>query len=277
MAPPAWNADLRSARAARPRSARHGADRRDGSLSRCNRAEGTFPDLCRPGRPAARRPRAFGPLCRPESSYCENAVPRVGRAPRWRRRLGTPTSGRHALRDRAAHGTAPTGGMVLSHGATGRRGRSRISVAEDDQRRVVHGPPARSAARSPATVKTQSRGSAERLDGAAGLERRPPVGTRCATAQRTARRRPAGWFSLSVQPGGGDAPGPPSPTTTSGASSTALRPAPPTGGRRSKPFSPFTTSGVCRRPRSSATATCDPPADPASATCTPRRTRYCDM
>ena len=66
MAPPAWNADLRSARAARPRSARWGADLRDGSLSRCNRTEGTLPDLCRPGRTAARRPRAFGPLCRPE-------------------------------------------------------------------------------------------------------------------------------------------------------------------------------------------------------------------
>ena len=38
---------------------------------------------------------------------------------------------------------------------------------------------------------------AERLDGAAGWERRPLVGTRRATAQRTARRRPAGWFSLS--------------------------------------------------------------------------------
>ena len=66
MAPPAWNADLRSARAARLRSARRGADLRDGSLSRCNRADGTLPDLCRLGRMAARRPRAFGPLCRPE-------------------------------------------------------------------------------------------------------------------------------------------------------------------------------------------------------------------
>ena len=48
----------------------------------------------------------------------------------------------------------------------------------------------------PVAVKMQSGGSAERPVGAAGLERRPLVGTRCATAQRTARRRPAGWFSL---------------------------------------------------------------------------------
>ncbi len=72
---------------------------------------------------------------------------RFGRTPRWRRRLGTPTSGRHALRDRAAHGTPPTCGMVLSPGATGRRGRSRTSVALDDQRRVVRGPSARCADR----------------------------------------------------------------------------------------------------------------------------------
>ena len=46
-------------------------------------------------------------------------------------RLGTPTSGRHALRDRAAHGGALTRGMVLSPGATGRAGRFRIWVIQD--------------------------------------------------------------------------------------------------------------------------------------------------
>ena len=49
--------------------------------------------------------------------------------------------------------------------------------------------------RRPVAAKMQPRGSAERLDGAAGWERRPPVGTRRAAAQRTARRRPARWFS----------------------------------------------------------------------------------
>ena len=152
--------------------------------SRWNGAEGTFPDLGRPRRRAARRPRAFGPLCRPEvgvpsrfrrlhdergcvggrahgrtshpaqhhhnaaptpiargsgasGSCCENAVRRVGRVPRWRRRLGTPTSGRHALRDRAAHGTAPTCGM----------GRSRWNGAEGTFPDL--GRPRRRAARRP--------------------------------------------------------------------------------------------------------------------------------
>ena len=56
---------------------------------------------------------------------------------------------------------------------------------------------------APVAVKMPSGGSVKRPDGAAGLERRPLAGTRCATAQRTARRRPAGWFALLVQPGGG--------------------------------------------------------------------------
>ena len=130
---------------------------------------GTLPDLCRPRRIAARRPRAFGPLCRPEASCCENAVRRVGQPPWWRRRLGTPTSGRHALRDRAAHGTAPTCAMVPSPGATGRRGRSRTSAAQDNKRRVARGPSARCADRRPVAVKMQSGGSVKRLDGAARL------------------------------------------------------------------------------------------------------------
>ena len=86
--------------------------------------------------------------------------------------------------------------MVRSLGATGRRGRSQTSAAQDNQRRVARGPAARCAGRRPVAVKMQSGGSATRRDGASGLERRPPVGTRCATAQRTARRRVAGWFSV---------------------------------------------------------------------------------
>ena len=35
-----------------------------------------------------------------------------------------------ALRDRAAHGTAPSCVMVLSRGATGRKGRARVFVAQ---------------------------------------------------------------------------------------------------------------------------------------------------
>ena len=86
--------------------------------------------------------------------------------------------------------------MVRSLGATGRSGRSQTSAAQDNQRRVARGPAARCAGRRPVAVKMQSGGSATRRDGASGLERRPPVGTRCATAQRTARRRVAGWFSV---------------------------------------------------------------------------------
>ena len=170
---------------------------------------GTLPDLCRPRRIAARRPRAFGPLCRPEASCCENAVRRVGQPPWWRRRLGTPTSGRHALRDRAAHGTAPTCAMVPSPGATGRRGRSRTSAAQDNKRRVARGPSARCAGRRPAfqaAAPSCSIGGSRSCPGciftASGLWSAP----RCANAQRAAWRPPAGWFCPSVQRGGGDIP-----------------------------------------------------------------------
>ena len=60
--------------------------------------------------------------------------------------------------------------------------------------------------------------------------------SRCATAQRTAPSRSAGWFSLSVHRNGPDVPGPASPQADDGTSSAGLRPAVPTGGRRSKPL-----------------------------------------
>ena len=70
-------------------------------LSRCNRADGTLPDLCRPRRSAARRPRAFGPLRRPE--------------------VGVPSRVRHSAEPRWAAcgpvGRVPTGGRRSKPGA----------------------------------------------------------------------------------------------------------------------------------------------------------------
>ena len=66
VTPPAWNADLWSARAVL-RTA-HGVTltRPMGLFSRRGATNGTFPDPRRLRRGVVRRPRAFGPLCRPE-------------------------------------------------------------------------------------------------------------------------------------------------------------------------------------------------------------------
>ena len=297
MTPPAWNADLRSARAARPRSARHDADLRDGSLSRCNRAERTLPDLCRPGRPAAHRPRAFGPLRRPESSYCENAVPRVGPAPRWRRRLGTPTSGRHALRDRAAHGTAPTCGMVLCQC-------NRAEGTFPDLRR-----PRRLAARRPRAFGPLCRPESSYCENAVQRVGRAPrwcrrLGTptsgRQALRDRAAHgtaptcgmvlsrcNRAEGTFPDLCRPGRPAARRPRAfgplcrPEVGVPSRFRLSRQAGCAGGPdhrllRHVPRQPIPPQRHVH-PAGPATATCTWPTDPASATCASRRTPYCDM
>ena len=130
MAPPAWNAGLWPARAARPRSARHGANLRDGSLSWCNRAEGTLLDLCRPRQPAARRPRAFGPLCRPEA----------GVPSRFRR-----FHDRRGVQEDPIMSVSPGGGLRPARGPQGRRARRAVQNARRTQPRT---PPRWSAGRA---------------------------------------------------------------------------------------------------------------------------------
>ena len=186
----------------------------------------------------------------------------------------------------------------LSLGATRRRGRFRTSVAQDDERRVARGPSARCADRSPVTVKTQSRGSVERLDGAAGLERRPPVGTalRDRAAHGTADRRDGslsqcnraeGTFPDLCRPGRPAARRPRAfgplcrPEVGVPSRFRLSRQAGCAGGPdhrllRHVPRQPIPPQRHVT-PAGRATATCTPPTDPASATCASRRTRYCDM
>ena len=66
-------------------------------------------------------------------------------------------------------------------------------TASDDTADVQH-PQGRSSKREPGRARRA--GKLRFVGWRTGLERRPLVGTRCATAQRTAGRRPAGWFSL---------------------------------------------------------------------------------
>ena len=73
-------------------------------------------------------------------------------------------------------------------------------------------------------------------DGAAGLERRPPVGTRGALHRARRNAELPNGALPSVQFNEEDVPGFLSPRPDSGTPSAGLRPAVPTGGRRSKPY-----------------------------------------
>ena len=171
--------------------------------NRCGPRYPTLPDLHYfPRRPAiaiVHGPRVRGARCRPESSYCENAV-RCGRVqallmalPAWTTpgpsRVGT------RLRDRAAHGTGAD-----------RRDGSATSQCEPGGSDAAPGPPSSSTTYQPGqgiamhagrecfgpalcrpessyceNALSQRVGPAPRWT-PPGLERRPPVGTRCATA-----------------------------------------------------------------------------------------------
>ena len=101
------------------------------------------------GTPCHRRWFRAPARCRPEAGPVAVKMPSGGSAERLDGDAGLerrPPVGT-ALRDRAAHGTAPSCGMVLSRGATGRKGRAQVSVAQDDVRHVARGPSARCADR----------------------------------------------------------------------------------------------------------------------------------